>query len=151
VQHWSVAGNRIRYTIPDLTLDPGLTRFFKWTSSRIKFMALRGSHSPFSYPPGDVIWEHTYREDPGANHFVPTEGRESFRFNLYLLPAEMAVGSVKAPSDGEEVEVVITDFSFTAAPPPLPALSPGKIALAAAFLALTGSWALRKWVRLGSG
>lgn len=143
VQHWDVPGNLVRYTIPDLTLDSRLTRFFTWAPDRIKFVALRGFHDPHLYPPGDRIHQYTYLHDPGSNHFVPTEGRESFRFNLYLLPEDMAVGGVKAPSDGLPVEVIITDFSFTAAPPPLPSLAPWKIVLAAALITMTGSRALR--------
>jgi len=115
VQPHGIAGNKERYTIPDLSADAALTRFFTWQPDGIEFVAVEGHHTPFDYSDTDVIHRYVYPDDadvkyPDADHFVPTEGRESFRFNLWLYESS-------APARGEPVEVVITDFSFWETPP----------------------------------
>jgi hypothetical protein len=112
VQPFGVTGNLHRYTIPNLGADPALTRFFTWRPTRIDFVALSGHHSPFSYPLGSVIDQFSYIEDVATNHFVPTTGRESFRFNLWPNNVELGGAPPPRPADGQPVEVVITDFRF---------------------------------------
>ncbi len=68
-------------TVP-LSLDNSLTRFFEWTSDEIRFLALEGYYCPLDFPPESVIHEYVYDHDPAFDHYVPTEGREAFRFNL---------------------------------------------------------------------
>jgi hypothetical protein len=112
VQPFGVPGNLHRYTIPNLGVDPALTRFFTWRPNRIDFVALSGHLSPFSYPSGSVIDQFSYIEDAATNHFVPTPGRESFRFNLWPNNVELGGAPPPRPVDGQPVEVVITDFRF---------------------------------------
>lgn len=113
VQPFSVTGNLHRYTIPDLGSDPALTRFFTWSQDQIEFSALRGDSSPANYPPGSVIDHYVYQHDPSAGHYVPTTGRESFRFNLWLN------SGATAPANGQPAEVVIKDFTFSPAGSPI--------------------------------
>ena len=54
-----------------------------------------------------LIQEYLYTEDPASKRFVPTEGRAGFRLNLWLN------NPVAGPADGQPIEVVITDFSFS--------------------------------------
>ncbi len=115
VQPFRVPGNLCRYTIPALTKDPALTRFFTWKPCLIRFVALQGHHCPFDFPAESLIHEFIYTHDPDSNHFVPTEGRAAFRFNLWLN------NPAAGPADGRPIEVVITDFSFFRSDPSCPA------------------------------
>jgi hypothetical protein len=105
VQPFGVAGNLHRYTIPDLGTNPGLTRFFRWDTDRVQFTALRGYHTPSDYQAEDVIDQYLYLHDPSVGHFVPTLGRERFRFNVWL-------NTGGAPSDGAPARVVVKNFTF---------------------------------------
>ena len=105
VQPFWISGNTHRYTVPNQSSDPTLTRFFNWQADSIDFVALTGAHDPGSYSQSDVIGQYYYQHNPAADHFVPTEGRENFRFNLWL-----STGS--APAGQQAVEVVISDFDF---------------------------------------
>jgi len=109
IQPYDVDGNLRRYTIPNLAVDSSLTRFFTWQPTRVDFVALRGRHTPSDFAPEDVIDQFVYWENPARQHFVPDQGRESFRFNLWI-------NSDGHPKYGEAVDVVITDFSFTPLP-----------------------------------
>ncbi len=128
VQPFSVAGNPPlvplrgnleRYTLPDLSIDPALTRFFTWMPDQIRFLALSGHHCPLDFPLLSVIHEFVYDEEPASDHYVPTEGRETFRFNLWLN--DVASG----PDAGMPIEVVITDFTFTPLGATVPVALPG--------------------------
>lgn len=113
VQPFDVSGNLYRYTIPDLGAAPALTRFFRWRPQRINFVALSGYYSPSSYPRESVIDQFRYTEDAAVNRFVPTRGRESFRFNLWPNNVELGGDPPPRPADEQSVEVVITDFKFS--------------------------------------
>jgi hypothetical protein len=97
--------NKDRYTLPDLSADASLTRFFDWQPDQIEFVAISGHQSPFDYVESDVIHRYAYSHRPDTGHFIPTEGRESFHFNLWLYDAS-------GPAQDLPVEVVITDFGF---------------------------------------
>ena len=129
VQPYGVGDNRHRYILPDLSADAALTRFFTWRADRIDFTALRGHHSAFSFPPASVIETFPYLHDPGVLHFVPSEGRERFRFNLWLNNGP--------PTGGQPIEVVITDFSYTPLAPPVPSTSTGHVAVLVSLLGVT--------------
>jgi hypothetical protein len=108
IQPYDVPGNLARYTTPDLSGDPRLTRAFTWSPGRIEWIAALGNHSPQellagNIPPGDIIDQRTYL-DNGAEHLVPDASRENFRFNLWL--------NQSAPADNKPVEVLITNFMF---------------------------------------
>jgi hypothetical protein len=116
VQPFNVAGNLHRYTIPDLSTDPALTRFFTWAPEQVRSVALLGYHSPSSLPQEALIDEFLYMQDAGLNHFIPTEGRAAFRFNLWLNNVELGGPPPPVPANGQTVEVVVTDFSFAPLP-----------------------------------
>ncbi|MHC4787359.1 MAG: glycoside hydrolase family 16 protein [Planctomycetota bacterium] len=137
VQPTDVPGNWRRYLIPDLTGDAALTRFFTWEPCRVRFVALRGHHSPFDFPDGSLIHEWTYTQDPPRDHLVPAPERAAFRLNLWLNHPD------GAPASGEPIEVVITDFSFWPGEPPLPCpwdLDGDCIVSVTDFLALLAQW-----------
>lgn len=104
VQPYFVNGNLKRITLPDLSQDAALTRFFTWSPTKIEFYTLRGHHSPVDFPPESVIHQFTYVAN-GTSHRVPTPGQENFRFNLWLFQSSAPVGNVP-------VEVVVNDFAF---------------------------------------
>lgn len=117
VQPYTTPGNLVRYTLPDLTSNARLTRLMSWLPGRVNFTALAGYHQATGFPPSAVIHESVYLDDPSASHFVPDPGRAAFHFNLWLNDA-----APLAPASGQEVEVIITDFSFHP-PHALPGLS----------------------------
>jgi len=105
VQPFGVCENLSRYTIPDLGLDPDLQRSFTWTQCRISFVALNRT---------GLIHEFVYLHDPASDRFVPSEGRARFRFNLWLNDPQAG------PAQGQSIEVIITDFSFSPDQPDRP-------------------------------
>ena len=115
VQPFTVSTNVRRYTIPDLSTNSTLTRFFTWLPGAIRFVALRGHHSPTSYAPTDLIDEFFYPHDPPTSH-VPAAGREYFRLSLWLNNVELGGGGAPQPADGQPVEVVITDVVYVPEP-----------------------------------
>ncbi|MAT68355.1 MAG: hypothetical protein CMJ58_02410 [Planctomycetaceae bacterium] len=108
VQPYYVPGNRQRLTLPDLSADRRLTRFFTWSPGKVEFTTLRGHHSPTDYPAEDVIHQYVYAND-GSDHVVPVPGRENFRFNLWLYDS-------LAPAGDAPVEVLVTDFQYAPLP-----------------------------------
>lgn len=104
VQPYTVNGNLQRLTIPGLSADAKLTRFFTWSPDKIEFFSLRGHHSPTDFPAEAVFHHFTYLAN-GTNHLIPTPGRENFRFNLWLFRGSPPVGE-------QPVEAVISDFAF---------------------------------------
>ena len=96
-------------TLPDLSQDSALTRFFTWSPGKVEFTTLRGHHSTTSFSPADVVHQYTYL-DNGADHRVPIPDRENFRFNLWLSGSS-------APAGGAPVEVLINDFQYLPLPP----------------------------------
>jgi hypothetical protein len=129
VQPYTLPGNLRRYTIPDLSTDPALTRFFTWLPSAIRFVALRGHHSPTHFPPTDVIDEYLYVHDPPTKH-VPSTGREHFRLNLWLNNVVGGEGGQPQPANGLPVEVVITNVTYVPEPTLRPALMAAMFLLA---------------------
>jgi hypothetical protein len=106
IQPHYVAGNLQRYTIPPPDGDPALTRFWTWRPCRLEFVALKGRHTSADFTSEDILAQFVYYENPNLGHFVPDEGRESFRFNLWI-------NSEGQPENGQSVEVVISSFNFT--------------------------------------
>jgi|GEM_PF-6771697 len=109
VQPFDGPGNLQRLTLPDLSQDSALTRFFTWSPGKVEFTTLRGHHSPTSFSPADVIHQYAYL-DNGAEHRVPIPDREAFRFNLWLFESNSPVGD-------QPVEVLINDFQYLPLPP----------------------------------
>ncbi len=109
VQPFDVAGNLQKVTLPDLSQDSNLTRFFTWSPGEVEFTALKGHYLPGSYPQSAVIQQFTYLDD-GGNHRVPIPDRENFRFNLWLFESS-------SPASAAPVEVIVNDFQFFPLPP----------------------------------
>ena len=104
VQPYTVAGNIERYTLPDLSTDSKLTRFFTWSPGKVEFFAVRGHHTPTSYGPQDVIHQFSYQHD-GTTRFVPTPGQEQFHLNLWLTDSS-------GPLDDQPIEILVNDFQY---------------------------------------
>lgn len=99
------AGNIHRYALPDLGSPPYLSRSIDWSADKIEFNALAGQHTPCDQAAADLIDNYVYLHNPSLNQYVPSAGRERFRFNLWLTDAA-------GPNDGQETEVVITNMTF---------------------------------------
>lgn len=104
VQPYYLNGNLKRITLPDLSEDAALTRFFTWSPGKVEFYSLRGHHSPTDFPAESVIHHYVYIAN-GTSRRVPTPGAENFRFNLWLFQST-------APAENQPVEVVVNDFAF---------------------------------------
>jgi len=104
VQPYSVPSALNEFTLPDLSGNASLTRFFTWSPGRVEFYSLLGHHEPASFPLEAIIDHYVYSENLGIGQIVPEPGRENFRFNLWLNDV--------SPFDGQSVEVVINDFQF---------------------------------------
>lgn len=104
VQPYYLNGNLKRITLPDLSEDAALTRFFTWSPGKVEFYSLRGHHSPTNFPAESVIHHYVYLAN-GSTRRVPTPGAENFRFNLWLFQST-------APAEDQPVEVVVNDFAF---------------------------------------
>jgi hypothetical protein len=135
VQPYTAPDNLRRYTLPDLSADPALTRFFRWRPDSIEFVALTGHHSPDSQeglPAASIIDEYLYLHDPPVRH-VPTAGREYLRLNLWLNNTALGgggAGGPPQPAGGQPVEVVITDVLYVPEPAAAVLQSLGLAALA---------------------
>ncbi len=104
--YFATPDNLDRITLPDLSQNAELTRFFTWSPGKIEFITLLGHHSPTDFPPSAIIHQYEYVENLATNHIVPQPGAENFRFNLWVIDP------FSAPLNNEEVEVVINDFVY---------------------------------------
>jgi len=109
VQPHGTLGNLKRYTVPDLSGDPALTRIMIWTPDGVRFLALRGHHTADSFTAGDIIIDWTYSGE------VPDPGRAAFRFNLWPASVELG-GTIPEPVTGLPQEVIVSGFFFNAVP-----------------------------------
>jgi hypothetical protein len=114
VQPYSMPGNLKGYTLPDLSRNPTLTRFFKWSSGQVAFTTALGEHQPDSISQDTALFHWVYGQDEGAQ--VPVEGKERFRFNLWLNNVEIGGAPPPQPARTDRIEVVIRDFRFTPEP-----------------------------------
>ena len=89
VQPYDTAGNLVRITQPSGITGP-TTHGFTWGTSSVSFTSSTASPSSWTYAGPDV----------------PEPGGENARMNLWLFRGI-------APSNGQAVEVVISDFTFT--------------------------------------
>ena len=106
VQPFFLPGALERITLPDLSTNAELTRFFTWTPGQVEFYTLLGHYLPDNFPQSAIIDHTIISDDIGNGIKVPEPGRENFRFNLWLFDSS-------APVNGQSVEVVINDFQFT--------------------------------------
>lgn len=94
VQPWDAAGHLVRFTQPNVATS---VHSFSWTSTSVAFQSSTGSTPIFA-------WSFT-----GSG--IPRPGAENARINLWLYQG-------RAPQNGQEVEVVIGNFTFTPATGP---------------------------------
>jgi hypothetical protein len=106
VQPYWAPGALNEFTLPDLSDDASLTRFFTWSPGRVEFYTLLGHLQPNAFPPEAIIDHYVYTENIAAGQIVPEPRRENFRFNLWLNDS--------SPSDNQPVEVVVNNFQFVA-------------------------------------
>ncbi len=107
VQPWDFPGHLMRYGVP-----AGLTNsshLFTWKTNQIQFESQRGGYSP-NPEPTNIISDWTFT-DAAA---VPQSGDENVRLNLWLIYGN-------PPTDGDEVEIVVSSFLFVPPGPPQPA------------------------------
>jgi hypothetical protein len=97
VQPYSPPGHLVRYDVPAGVADS--TQVYTWQSNSVSFQSQRGAYA--SAPnPTNVISSYNYLLT------VPQSGDENVRLNLWL-------NSGAAPTDHQEVEVVIKSFVFS--------------------------------------
>jgi hypothetical protein len=102
VQPYNPPGHLIRYDVPSGVSSS--THLFIWQSNSVSFQSLRGSYSATPNPT-NIIRSFNYLLS------VPQTGDENVRLNLWL-------NAGAAPTDHQEVEVVIKSFNFV--PPGAP-------------------------------
>ena len=105
VQPYHVPGALKRITLPDLSANAELTRFFHWGPDQIEYYTLLGHHQPDNFPPSAIIDHTIITENLALGRIIPDPGRENFRFNLWL-------NNNSGTFSGQSVEVVINDFQF---------------------------------------
>ena len=106
VQPYNLGGHLARYAVP--AGQTNATLLWTWETNRVSFQSQRGSFSP-SPSPANVISNWTYTLT------VPPTGDENVRLNLWLINGS-------APTDHQEVEVVISSFLFLPLGAPQPAV-----------------------------
>ena len=103
VQPWHFSGNLHPYVMPDLSADPRLTRYMRWTPQAIEFMTATGVHLPDHVPPNEIIETWRFDADPAAGRLVPRPGQARWRFNLWINHGGQ-------PDSGQPAEVIVSDF-----------------------------------------
>lgn len=97
IQPWEKTTNIHRFNVE---LDsPTSTHSFFWHPNGVLFQSSHGHHSTASDPADIQSW--FYQGDD-----IPSPGEENVRINLWLRGGE-------APINGQDSEVIITNFSFT--------------------------------------
>lgn len=101
--------NEHRFHLPDLSGDARLTRVLVWRPDSLRFVTVRGHHSGLDFPASAIVHEYNYTHDPASKRYVTRPGRERIHFNLWLNNLAKPPG----PTNGQPVEVVISNFFFT--------------------------------------
>ncbi|MCA9322010.1 MAG: hypothetical protein KDB53_14810 [Planctomycetes bacterium] len=109
VQPYAPAGHLVRYTNPDLSSTPSLTRFVSWSPSEVRFTTALGLQSPGALDPQALVHSWSFAHAPTQGRIVPAAGREQFRFNLWI-------NGGSGPGNGQTAEVIISDFRFSPDP-----------------------------------
>ena len=134
VQPYNIAGNLTRWTIPSGAAPT--THSFTWSVGRIDYVAHNGSFAP---PPASVPQISSWSNTSAS---VPTPGDERVHLNLWLFNGA-------APTDGQEVEVVLGRFAFIPSLPAAPHVKTTSLDSGGKFhLQLTGE--PQVWYRLES-
>lgn len=96
IQPWDTAGNLERFAVPSCSSS---SHGFTWMPDAVDFASVCGPDY-WTTDPNQLIHSWSYT---GADN--PPPGDESVRMNLWLMWGY-------PPTDGEEVEVVVSDFQF---------------------------------------
>ena len=96
IQPWDVIGNRYRYYMALTGIDS--VHRFDWQPDRVQFDSWDGS--------GSLLQSWTYTNTT----YIPPAGAGNARINLWLLNG-------LAPSDSQNVEVIVKSFQFVPANP----------------------------------
>ena len=108
VQPYYLSGHYARYCVPTGLVDS--THLLIWQSNSATFQSQSGGYSP-NPNPTNVIGAWVFANASA----VPQTGDENVRINLWLLFGH-------APTDGQEVELVLKSFQFVPPGSPQPAL-----------------------------
>ncbi|MCH7227940.1 glycoside hydrolase family 16 protein [Haloferula sp. A504] len=131
VQPYILSGNLTRWSVP---ATAPTTHSFTWSAGRVDYVSHNGTFAP---PPASIPQIATWSNTSAS---VPTPGDERVRMNLWLFNGT-------SPSDGQEVEVVISRFAFIPLEPMAPRVRAVSLDVAGIFhLQLTGDPQL--WYRL---
>lgn len=96
VSPWNSAGHRYQF---NLSLpETSSVHAFTWHADSVAFGSYRGSAWPADPAAALQTWTYTGTD-------VPPAGQGNARINLWLFNGA-------APSDGQEIEIVVTEFSF---------------------------------------
>ncbi len=96
VQPYDLKGHLTRFAVPAGQTNASL--WFTWETNRVSFQGQRGAFAP-NPSPANILSNWTYTLT------VPQTGDENVRLNLWLSQGA-------APTDNQEVEVVIASFQF---------------------------------------
>jgi hypothetical protein len=101
VQPWDHTGNRHRFTV-DPQADSS-THIFTWSPQSVQFLSFLGSAQ--TPDPNFIVqrWSYTGKDTP------PAGGSVNARINLWLIGGH-------PPSDGKEIEIVLSSFEFIPQP-----------------------------------
>jgi hypothetical protein len=100
VQPYTTSGNRHRYYLD--TQDGVTAHSFEWRPGEVHFRSALGT-DPAPADPGLVVQDWTY-----SGGDVPDTSQENVRINFWLL-------SGLAPTDGQDAELIVRDFTFVPA------------------------------------
>lgn len=100
LQPWDAPGHLHRFRVELSDTEADLTTFITWSPGRIDYATYRGRFARAEPDPAALIESWVYDGDD-----VPPPGNENVRFNLWL-------NGGNPPTDGQAVEVVISDFAF---------------------------------------
>lgn len=108
VQPDTAGGHLLRWNLPDT--EATMTGSFEWQNDSVSFLTVEGGSS---FPPYSLVnasWKYT-----GGN--IPVPGAEHAQIGLWLYQG-------RAPSDSQEVEMIVSKFEFNPqSPPPAPILA----------------------------
>jgi hypothetical protein len=99
IQPWDHSGNLFRFDINYTGPDDITTHVMTWRPDGIYFKSYYGTFSLAPPPASEIMdWYYTGPDNPPP-------GGENARMNLWLINGS-------APADGQETEVIISDFQF---------------------------------------
>ncbi|MBW8001403.1 MAG: hypothetical protein FVQ80_05220 [Planctomycetes bacterium] len=99
IQPWDTEGNRYRYEIDYTDRAETTTHVMTWKPEGISFVSYYGKYTQNPLPENVIVmWFYDGKDNPPP-------GGENIRINFWLVWGE-------APTDGKDVEMIISDFKF---------------------------------------